>query len=723
MRFHRPTAGLGLNVKAVASIRAARKLESIIPLWSVEPANELLSGRGENEAYLAVDVDHQSYVVYFPAGGEVQVDVSDVNVSLVAHWIDINSGEWGPTQNFNGGDSISVAAPGQGNWAVTIIASTEPPSATAPIANAGADQNLTEGDTVTLDGSGSTDPDGTITAYEWKEGGIVLSTAVSFEKSDFSVGSHTIILTVTDNNGSTGTDSMTVTVVPLENTSFTDDFSTDTTSQYIIEDTWTDGGVGSFSYDGSGEHVRVLTGNDVALQFSRALSASIEGSFSIDFLPTVYYPSGGIFTLKLIQDANIYYQIKNTDGYGPLEISKYVNGIKVDSALFANEYTQGITYTITITFSPSVTIVEAFGQTLTMNSDSTAITVSSFAIETLQQDAFYDNIVYSVSEPTIIQLITPQTNHIQTDRDLTTNVLTVDLTVGWGVKFALDEGDPSQQIVIDVTQPYEVTFVNVELGEHRIDCYIVDESQNEQPGEENHDSAENIGIGDILIAVGDSITFGYGDNNIFDDISADGRKTGGGFEPILNDYLSGDKGYPHSIINEGISGETTQEGLLRLPSVLTKYPEASTFLLLYGTNNTSPIASQPLESGKRLNVGDVGYDGTYKDYMQQMIDLVNSAGKKAAIAKIPVALGTSSSSGDYSEPIDDEYRNVKTRDFNEAIDELVADPSNNIVATPPDFYTYFRDINIYEAEYFDNLHPNGAGYSSIADLWRDALIE
>jgi len=82
----------------------------------------------------------------------------------------------------------------------------------APIADAGADQSVTEGDTVTLDGSGSSDPDGTIVSYEWVEGSTVLSTAVSFSKSDFSVGTHTVTLTVTDNNGTSASDSMTVTV-------------------------------------------------------------------------------------------------------------------------------------------------------------------------------------------------------------------------------------------------------------------------------------------------------------------------------------------------------------------------------------------------------------------------------------------------------------------------------------------------------------------------------
>ncbi|MEZ6078759.1 MAG: hypothetical protein R3C56_24730 [Pirellulaceae bacterium] len=66
--LHRPVSGMGLNDKAVACIRAARKLESFAPLWSVQAANELLSDREANEAYLAADKG-RSYLIYFPAGG------------------------------------------------------------------------------------------------------------------------------------------------------------------------------------------------------------------------------------------------------------------------------------------------------------------------------------------------------------------------------------------------------------------------------------------------------------------------------------------------------------------------------------------------------------------------------------------------------------------------------------------------------------------------------
>lgn len=82
----------------------------------------------------------------------------------------------------------------------------------APVANAGADQTITEGTAVTLNDSASSDSDGSIVSYKWSENGTTLSTSSSFTKSDFSVGIHTITLTVTDNNGATNTDSILVTV-------------------------------------------------------------------------------------------------------------------------------------------------------------------------------------------------------------------------------------------------------------------------------------------------------------------------------------------------------------------------------------------------------------------------------------------------------------------------------------------------------------------------------
>lgn len=120
MRFHRPDSGLGLNDKAVNSLRAARILESHIPLWTVEPANSLLSNRSDNEAYLAADKG-RAYAVYFPHGGEVEIDFSDAKGSLTVHWINIDAGKPGETQQLAGGKKQTIASPGQENWAAAIV--------------------------------------------------------------------------------------------------------------------------------------------------------------------------------------------------------------------------------------------------------------------------------------------------------------------------------------------------------------------------------------------------------------------------------------------------------------------------------------------------------------------------------------------------------------------------------------------------------------------------
>jgi hypothetical protein len=84
-----------------------------------------------------------------------------------------------------------------------------------PVADAGVDQTVTEESSVTLDGSGSSDPDGSIVSYLWTEGSTTLSTTVSFTKTDFSVGVHTLTLTVTDDDGATDADDVNITVTGL----------------------------------------------------------------------------------------------------------------------------------------------------------------------------------------------------------------------------------------------------------------------------------------------------------------------------------------------------------------------------------------------------------------------------------------------------------------------------------------------------------------------------
>jgi hypothetical protein len=93
-----------------------------------------------------------------------------------------------------------------------------------PTANAGPDQTVTDtggdgAEVVILNGSASSDANGSISiaGYEWREGSSVIAVGVSPAVS-LSVGTHTLTLQVTDNDGATGTDSVVVTVRPRAQT-------------------------------------------------------------------------------------------------------------------------------------------------------------------------------------------------------------------------------------------------------------------------------------------------------------------------------------------------------------------------------------------------------------------------------------------------------------------------------------------------------------------------
>ena len=88
-----------------------------------------------------------------------------------------------------------------------------------PVADAGSNQTVTDEDgngreTVTLDGSASSDPDGQIVDWEWAEGGIVVGNGETLD-TDLLVGNYTVSLTVTDDGGATATDELLVRVLPL----------------------------------------------------------------------------------------------------------------------------------------------------------------------------------------------------------------------------------------------------------------------------------------------------------------------------------------------------------------------------------------------------------------------------------------------------------------------------------------------------------------------------
>jgi hypothetical protein len=117
-----------------------------------------------------------------------------------------------------GGDSpadLIVGKPGEasgsGTAFIVTLAANKP-----PVANAGADQTIecaaSTGTTVTLDASGSSDPDGDALTYVWRDSNNVVVATTAVTTVSLALGTHTFTVTVSDAFGGVDTDSVAIVV-------------------------------------------------------------------------------------------------------------------------------------------------------------------------------------------------------------------------------------------------------------------------------------------------------------------------------------------------------------------------------------------------------------------------------------------------------------------------------------------------------------------------------
>ncbi|MGM1029614.1 MAG: PKD domain-containing protein [Actinomycetota bacterium] len=121
----------------------------------------------------------------------------------------------------------------------------------APAPNAAPTSSFTvspDGLAISVDGSGSTDPDGSIASYAWSFGGGATGTGATATHTYPTSGTRTVSLTVTDDDGATATSSqqVTVTAAPAENQAPTASFTVTPDGLAIAVD-----GSGSTDPDGS----------------------------------------------------------------------------------------------------------------------------------------------------------------------------------------------------------------------------------------------------------------------------------------------------------------------------------------------------------------------------------------------------------------------------------------------------------------------------------------
>jgi len=141
----------------------------------------------------------------------------------------------------------------------------------------------------------------------------------------------------------------------------------------------------------------------------------------------------------------------------------------------------------------------------------------------------------------------------------------------------------------------------------------------------------------VIVAFGDSLTAGYGTN------------PGESYPDDLQSDLDA-RGYRYHVVNAGISGDTTKDGVERLSSVLARHPVV--VIVAFGGNdglrglpiastreNLSTIVSTLQSSGAKIVLGGITLPPNYgPDYIHQFNDTYALLAKQYHAPLLPFLL-------------------------------------------------------------------------------------
>gem|GEM_PF-908439 len=186
----------------------------------------------------------------------------------------------------------------------------------------------------------------------------------------------------------------------------------------------------------------------------------------------------------------------------------------------------------------------------------------------------------------------------------------------------------------------------------------------------------------LLLTLGDSITVGFP----YYTGAMDGS-TKGGYQPSLSSRLDGPS-QTVTVLNYGVSGENTTQGLSRLNGILSRHSTSRMMLILEGTNDIFYFSRST----------------TYANW-RKMVDICLGR-------RITPVLATLTPD---TRPIMDGMKAVNTT-YNVEIRKIVTEKNIPLC----ELYNPLRsDWN--EAYTEDGLHPNRNGYRAMAQIWFDSV--
>ncbi|MDQ4101208.1 MAG: HYR domain-containing protein [Thermoproteota archaeon] len=375
------------------------------------------------------------------------------------------------------------------SWSFTTIKSPNQP----PKANAGADQTVNEGDTVTLDGSGSSDPDGDTLTYSWTQTAGTTATlndasssTLSFTAPDVAEQGDTLTfeLKVTDDNGATATDTVDVKITNVV-------VNNPPTANAGADQTVNEGD--TVTLDGSGSS-DLDAGNTLTYSWTQTAGQTVSLSSSTSAKPS--------FTAPSVQaEESLTFELKVDDGQGGTStdtvnvIVQNVNGVPTasltatpseinegeTSALDASGSTDPDGDTLTYTF----TILNDGLGTITGQSDANDATVTYQAPQNVNSDQTVtvqvevndgvDGSGISTKTADIIVKNIPDTTPpiVTVPSDITQEATSSEGAVVEFVATAQDDVDGS--LTPDCIPASGSTF---EIGETTVDCTATDAAGN-----------------------------------------------------------------------------------------------------------------------------------------------------------------------------------------------------------------------------------------------------
>ncbi|MBF6629133.1 MAG: hypothetical protein ITG04_11605 [Proteiniphilum sp.] len=121
VRFHRPESGLGLSEFSISSIKAARKIESLVKLWDLKAESQSLLDSSRNEAYIAYKSD-RVYLIFLPDGGSTALHLKEAKANYVVRYINPGTGEWldKRPQKMSMAGTTQFSAPDNNEWLIVI---------------------------------------------------------------------------------------------------------------------------------------------------------------------------------------------------------------------------------------------------------------------------------------------------------------------------------------------------------------------------------------------------------------------------------------------------------------------------------------------------------------------------------------------------------------------------------------------------------------------------